>query len=219
MSKKILSFLLLAQFFCSNILNVYFFEQTYAAGIDLYQQKVSLDTSSAFSNPTDSLAVSPDQWFRFESNLRNNEAGTITNVSYYTSFPSDIVYSGTTTAATQVNGASTYIIPLSSFNPPTSLPNYINGLASLTTASIYAVRRILLKFPANHGVYQNTLSTYFTADGGLTSNTRPTTVYVNVKPHITDYTFSKSSVVGNGSDSVDLTVKVKDYNGCTNIDG
>ena len=219
MMKKTLSLFLLVQFFCSYIIQVAFIEQVSAAGIDLYDQKVSTDTSSSFSNPTDSLAVSPDQEFRFESYLRNNEAGTIVNVSYYTNFPSNIIYSGTTRAATQVNGGSTFVVPLTSFNPPTTLPNYMSGLANLTTGSAYAVRRIILKFPSNQNVYQNTLSTYFTASGGLTSNTKSTIIYVNVKPHITDYSFSKSSMVGNGIDSVDLTVKVKDYNGCSNIDG
>ncbi|MDD5213779.1 MAG: lamin tail domain-containing protein [Candidatus Gracilibacteria bacterium] len=219
MFKKISVLFLIVSFICSNILNIRVFNISYAAGIDLYQQKLSNDTSSAFSNPTDNLAIQPDQYFRFESYLRNNEATTITNVSYYTNFPSDIVYSGTTTAATQVNGVSTYVVPITSFNPPTSIPNYINGLSSLTTGSVYAVRRVLLKFPTNHGVYSNNLSTYFTANSGLTSNTRNSIVYVNVKPHIIDYSFSKSSIVGNGSDSTDLTVKVKDYNGCTNIDG
>lgn len=190
-----------------------------AAGIDLYDQKASTDTSSAFSNPTDSLAVAPDQEFRFESYLRNNEASTIANISYYTNFPSNIAYSGTTRAATQVNGGSTFVVPITSFNPPTTLPNYLNGLTNLTAGSSYAVRRMILKFPSNQSVYQNVLSSYFTASGGLTSNTKSTIIYVNVKPHITDYSFSKSSVVGNGTDSVDLTVKVKDYNGCSNIDG
>lgn len=219
MTKKILSLFLLVQFFCSYALNIAFIGGVTAAGIDLYQQKVSTDTSSAFSNPTDSLAVSPDQEFRFESYLKNNEASTITNLSYYTSFPSNMAYSGTTRAATQVNGGSTFVVPITSFNPPTTLPNYLSGLTSLTAGSVYAVRRVILKFPANQSTYQNVLSTYFTADGGLTSNTRSTIVYVNMKPHIVDYSFSKSSVVGNGVDSVDLTVKVKDYNGCSNIDG
>ncbi|MDD4151216.1 MAG: hypothetical protein PHR68_01250, partial [Candidatus Gracilibacteria bacterium] len=218
MFKKISVLFLILSFICSNILNIQVLNIVNAAGIDLYGQKLSTDTSSAFSNPTDSLSVQPDQYFRFESYLKNNETNSITNVSYYTNFPSDIVYSGGTTAATQVNGASTYIVPIASFNPPTSVPNYINGLSSLTTGSIYSVKRILLKFPLTHATYSNNLSTYFTADSGLNSNTRTSIVYVNVKPHIIDYSFSKSSIIGNGSDSTDLTVKVKDYNGCSNID-
>lgn len=76
---------------------------------------------------------------------------------------------------------------------------------------------------SNISTYSNILTSWYEAQkvsdssavvGAITSKT----IYVNVKPHITDYSFSKSSVVGNGSDSTDLTVKVKDYNGCSNID-
>lgn len=59
-----------------------------------------------------------------------------------------------------------------------------------------------------------------TSDSTIVTGTNSSKIiYINVKPHITDYAFSKSSIVGNGVDSVDLTVKVKDYNGCANIDG
>lgn len=43
-------------------------------------------------------------------------------------------------------------------------------------------------------------------------------LFVNVNPHIVDYSFSSSSLVWNWVAQVDLTVKVKDYNWCTNID-
>lgn len=49
------------------------------------------------------------------------------------------------------------------------------------------------------------------------------TIYLNVKPHVKDYYFEKSwvtttSIKNNWSDSVDLVVEVKDYNWCSNID-
>lgn len=42
-------------------------------------------------------------------------------------------------------------------------------------------------------------------------------IYVNVKPHIIDYYFSKSSIIWDWIDSTDLILKVKDYNWCWNI--
>lgn len=49
------------------------------------------------------------------------------------------------------------------------------------------------------------------------------TIYVNVKPHITDYYFEKdwsitTAIAWDWEDTVNLVVKVKDYNGCPNID-
>ena len=217
MLKKFLVLFLVIQLLCSNILNISLIQEVNASWIDLYQQKVSLDVSSAFSNPTDTLSVQPNQEFRFESYLKNNETSSITNVSYFTNFPSNILYSWWTRAATQVNWASTFVVPLASFNPP-SIPNFINWLASLSNWSIYAVRRNILKFPSDHSIYQNVLSTYFTADWELTSNTKSTIIYVNVNPHIINYSFSKSSIVWNWIDSIDLNLKVKDYNWCWNID-
>lgn len=71
---------------------------------------------------------------------------------------------------------------------------------------------------SNISTYQNYIYGKFISDQ-VTSSISQLIIYVNVKPHITDYAFSKSSVVGNGSDSVDLTLRVKDYNGCANMNG
>lgn len=50
------------------------------------------------------------------------------------------------------------------------------------------------------------------------------TLYANVKPHITDYYFEKgwstvTSIIWDWADVIDFILKVKDYNGCSNIDG
>lgn len=76
----------------------------------------------------------------------------------------------------------------------------------------------------NISTYANSLTTWYGAQkvsdsSAVIGTVASRIIYINVKPHITDYSFSKSSVVGNGSDSVDLTVKVKDYNGCANMNG
>jgi hypothetical protein len=186
---------LILSFVCFNILNIQVLNIVLAAWIDFYWQKLSSDISATFSNPTDNLSVEPDQYFRFEAYLRNNEASPITNISYYTNFPTSIVYSWWLRAFTYNWIAFSSSIPITSFNPPTTIPNYINWLSSLSAWSVYSVKRILLKFPLEHSVYSNNLSSYFTADNWLTSITKYSTVYVNVKPHIVDYSFSKSSIV------------------------
>lgn len=61
------------------------------------------------------------------------------------------------------------------------------------------------------------------ADGYAWSNQITRTIFVNVRPHITDYYFEKAwstvtSIKNDWSDSIDLVLKIKDYNGCTNID-
>lgn len=196
-----------------------------AAGIFIEAQKVSLDTSSSFTNQQDNLAVNPLQEWRFESHLRNDTGGQLSNITYYTSFPNGIIYNASTTAARQINGAGTYVIPTSEFSP-NSLPNYENTTSLLENASLYMMRRILLKFPGDWSVYENILSNYFTASGGVTSDTKTTTIWVNVRPHITDYYFEKSDgssttnqIQGSNSEPVNLVLKVKDYNGCDNIAG
>ncbi len=217
MFKKISILFLILSFVCFNILNIQVLNIVLAAWIDFYWQKLSSDISATFSNPTDNLSVEPDQYFRFEAYLRNNEASPITNISYYTNFPTSIVYSWWLRAFTYDWIAFSSSIPITSFNPPTTIPNYINWLSSLAAWSVYSMKRVLLKFPLDHSVYANNLSSYFTADNWLTSITRHSTVYVNVKPHITNYFFSKSSIVWNGVDSTDLIVKVKDFNWCSNM--
>lgn len=77
--------------------------------------------------------------------------------------------------------------------------------------------------------YTNTLSVYCTwkdsaTDALVTWPTSSAIIYANVKPHITDYYFEKNwtpvtSVKADWQDSIDLVVKVKDFNWCTNIDG
>ncbi len=71
--------------------------------------------------------------------------------------------------------------------------------------------------------YENIINYYFKWKSNLDNTdiiwaNYSKTIYVNVKPHITDYYFSKSSIVSNWVDSTNIYVKVKDYNWCNNID-
>lgn len=195
-----------------------------ASSLDNYYLKSSLDTTPSFLNPTDNLSLLPWQWFRLEWYVKNSTWWPLNNISFYWNFPSWIIYSWSTTAASQVDGWSTYVIPTSSFNPPTN-SNYLNWLATLNNNSIFQMRRILLSFPENWSIYNNSISTYFTSWWPLTSNTLYSTFFVNVKPHITDYYFEKadesqttSQIQWWNAESINFVVKVKDYNGCSNID-
>jgi len=156
--------------------------------IDNYYQWLSTDVSSSFLNPEQNLNVNPDQEFRLETYMWNKSWWALNNISYYTNFPNWIVYNTTTTAWNFADFALVWIIPTTSFYP-NSIPNYLNGYSWLANDKIYQMRRILLKFPSTWSVYENNLSTYFTANwsSAFTSNTQTSIVRVNVKPHITDY--------------------------------
>ena len=156
-------------------------------------------------------------------------------LSFYTNFPSWIIYNtnywdwtpwNSKVAWVFVDGWYKWLLNPVDFNP-NSIPNYINWAWSnwLNNSSIFQIRRILLQFPSTHSTYSNTLSTYFTASWSITSNTKSSTIYVNVKPHITDYYFTlddwtttTSTIQWSQNQNVNLVVKVKDYNWCTNID-
>jgi len=66
---------------------------------------------------------------------------------------------------------------------------------------------------------------FFQADNAPNSTSSVVSVYTNVKPHITDYYFEKSDasattnqIQGSQAEAINLVLKVKDYNGCANID-
>ena len=76
--------------------------------------------------------------------------------------------------------------------------------------------------------YSNTITVKFDAEKVSDSSavlwtSSSKTIYVNVKPHIISKYFEKSGITTttikwNWAEAVDLFVKVKDYNGCANID-
>ena len=77
---------------------------------------------------------------------------------------------------------------------------------------------VIQDFQFKLDVYYMEVSWIIKWDNASDSSEKIVKIYTNIKPHITDYFFSKSSLKNNWSDSVDLTVKVKDYNWCENID-
>lgn len=107
-------------------------------------------------------------------------------------------------------------IATTDFNPPT------DNTAPITTSSANwdYLDLYYLKLQLNNTITATNFNIWakFTATSFAWSNeiTRP--IYVNTRPHITDYSFSASSLKNDGNGSVNLTVKVKDYNWCGNID-
>lgn len=192
-------------------------------------QRVSLDVSW-WTNQQMELALSPDVFFWFETSVTNNTPDTLIDIIYHTDFPLGIVYRSETPRAFPARNGNflQWSISLDEFYPP-SIPNYSRVLSSpneLLPNDSYQMRRIVLKFPQNWSVYENVLKNHFTANNGAyISETKETLVYVNVKPHITDYYFEKADgsqtvdqVQGLHSEPVNLVIKVKDYNGCSNIE-
>ena len=92
------------------------------------------------------------------------------------------------------------------------------------SSNLYSAFSILDSISA----YSNTVTVSFEAQkvsdsSPISWTSSSKTIYVNVKPHIVDKYFEKSGVTTttikwNWAEAVDLFVKIKDYNGCTNID-
>lgn len=194
------------------------------------EQRVSLDISWG-TNQQMELSLSPDVFFWFETTVTNDTPDTLSNITYHTDFPNGIVYRSETPRAFPARNGNflQWSISLDEFYPP-SIPNYSRVLSpsnDLLPNDTFQIRRMILKFPKNWGVYENVLRNHFSANNGAyISDTKETFIYVNVKPHILDYYFEKSDgsqtvdqVQGLHSEPVNLIVKVKDYNGCENIAG
>lgn len=227
--KKIITCWLIISLFIWNSFYVFWSNE-----LDNYYQQFSKDTAS-FTSPTDYLSVNPEEEFRMESYSKNVSWWILDSLSFYTNFPNWIIYNNNYWDWTPVNSKVAWvfinwlykwIISPSDFNP-NSIANYTNWAWSnwINDQSIFQMRRILLKFPSNHSAYSNELSTYFTANWWIVSNTRNSTIYVNVKPHITNYYFTledwtttTSTIQWSQNQSVNLIMKVKDYNWCSNID-
>lgn len=107
-------------------------------------------------------------------------------------------------------------ISTSLFNPPSdnTVPIW-TSLLSWETAELYYLKLQLNSDASNTSfdIWAKLIASWYSW-----SNEIVRTVYVNTRPHIKDYYFSTSSLKNNGIEAATLTVKVKDYNGCTNID-
>ncbi|MBW7954500.1 hypothetical protein H3C61_01675 [Candidatus Gracilibacteria bacterium] len=129
-------------------------------------------------------------------------------------------------------------------NPiPSSAYDINNGFSSeITNGSIPLVLNTKTMFldrvsNSNSGIkisndiktYENIINYNFSGksnidDSGVIGPINSKTIYVNVNPHITDYYFEKqdgsattNQIQGSEAESINLVLKVKDYNGCLNI--
>lgn len=128
-------------------------------------------------------------------------------------------------------------IPASVYNSTTGFSHSITNptYPTITNSATFWIKKITNSFVgfsinSNISTYQNNLSAWFdakkTSDNSAISWTPISKViYVNVRPHITDYYFEKSDwsqvtnqIQWSNSESINLVLKVKDYNSCTNID-
>lgn len=223
--RKILSLFLFFSILIQ-IISPFFIFKAIASWLNIYQQNINLWTSYSdnFDSSWDWWFFSVNPWvdFRYDSFLENTSWWDISWIIYHASFPEWIIYNTTTLA--QIPEKSNYIIPTTEFYPNT-LSTYSDLSYILWDWGIFRMRRIILKFPTTWSTYENVFSNYFTNWAwSISSNTIHSTIYVNVKPHITDYYFEKSDgstttsqVQWSEVESINLVLKVKDHNWCTNI--
>ena len=128
-------------------------------------------------------------------------------------------------------------IPSSAFNSTTWFSYEITDPSNLTIANwtLFDITRSSNNYNAftisqNITTYENTLTAWIESkkvsdSSSIIWTTSNKTFYINVKPHITDYYFTKSdwttttsTIQWSNNENITLKVKVKDYNWCTNID-
>jgi hypothetical protein len=136
---------------------------------------------------------------------------------------SDFTYMSPETIDTKKNGVTVNEnVSLSEFNPPTDTILPIAPTAS--PGDSLEASFLLLKLNQTFSQPLFTMSTKFIADG-YNGGSLTRDVYVNVRPHILDFYFEKSGntltsqVQGSNAEPIDFVMKVKDANGCNNIDG
>lgn len=183
------------------------------------------------NNPT--YGFNPGDGFNIDMKTSNTLSESIKQVYIKANFGNNagFSYNGVGQRTRIANVVITNPVPSSAYSTSNGLSYEItNGTTTqIAPAALFEFSRVLststgFTVSPNISTYANTLTTWYeaqkTSDSSAVMGTvLSRTIYVNVKPHVTDYVFSKSSLVGNGVDSVDLTVKVKDNNGCSNIDG
>lgn len=146
-------------------------------------------------------------------------------------------------AFTYLENENTYIgfsqtngpILMSDYSPSTGLYTQITN-GTRTSVNANEKPKIAGTAPTNFTVTSSGSAYQYTLNGvisGIDASSNPVastpatqTIYVNVKPHISDYYFEKADgsatttqIQGAQAEVINLVLKVKDFNGCTNIDG
>lgn len=102
------------------------------------------------------------------------------------------------------------------FNPPSD--NSIFMAWTTTVWKRYFLKDIKISIPSNFSSPSFWIIWNFTSSAFPNWMAKTRKAYINVRPHIIDYYFSNSSIRNNWTDAVSLTVKVRDFNWCSNID-
>ncbi len=224
MIKKILSIISLFIILTNNIVLIYNAKAAWSIDITLYELRNSSGNSVNYFNPWDWFALNIQAtnktWIDVKNLFANLSFWDNSKFSYLWSNLKSVINLQTTNNSIPVwayNSTSGFLYELTNSTYPILAKNQKVFLQHLITTWTW------FKIDSSISTYQNTLSSYFnwlsnTDSSSITWLTSYKTFYVNVRPHITDYSFSKSSLVWNWTDNLDLTVKVKDYNWCSNID-
>lgn len=197
--------------------NVFLFSVFAAVQISLNSYSISVNwwnyyNSNIEAKPGDTLYFSLDA---------ENIADTITNVEWVFSFSTNsLSYSNPWEVDSFVNW---YIekenIDTASFYPTSD--NRVLLADSIESWSLFALHHFDLTIDSNIS------NTYFTTTAQInssewTSSTLTRNIFVDTRPHITNYYFSKNNSIINQLsrwwEQVDFVIEVKDYNWCSNID-
>jgi len=216
--KKLFSILYIFVFLVQNIITI---------DLALAASNISIDTFTVKVNSWN--AVSTDSYaapWDILSLLVNwvNSWDDLTNVQVEYSFSSNqFTYYQPWTVSSYVWWSPVNSnIPTNEFNPP------LDNTAPITTSSvnwdIMDLYYTKIQFLTWASSYNFSIWARFIGDW-YTGNYTTRNVYVNVKPHITDYYFEKADwsettnqIQWSNSESINLVLKVKDYNSCANID-
>jgi hypothetical protein len=110
-------------------------------------------------------------------------------------------------------------ISTSEFNPPTD--NILPVAISLSWSTYFAVYYFDMSISWSTSDTQLDLTAQFISNS-ISSNTLSRTIYINSRPHIIDYYFKKGlntvTSLKRWWEQIDFFIKIKDYNGCENID-
>jgi len=214
MIKKFLSYLSIAL-----ILNNFIFLGDVFAAIILDNQLFQIKVND-WTNYSWDIEVNP--WAKLSILVSGqNDEDPITNPYFDFTFSSTNFSYDPTRLKTYVGWAIiNQNIPLGTFNPWT-----INTLEISPTAgtgvyldAYYTDIFVNQDTPDNILTISSTLKAWASSSATITRN-----VYINSNPHITDYFFEKALVPTTEIkrwwwDNIDLVMKIKDYNWCTNID-
>lgn len=182
------------------------------------------------------LSVNPGDSFKISLEWINDGTDTLTSVYWNVYFSDNNAFTYNTNLFTLINFATiTNPIPGIDYTSWSWLYTQITGW-STTTLIAWKKPKISSSvnnnFTVNSSIstYSNTITWKFSwldpALNVINSTTSQLTIYANVRPHITDYYFEKldgsqvtNQVQWSNAEAINLVLKVKDYNGCTNIDG